>query len=175
MSGDEVKADTMLRGVTTTNPPLTRLYRQSLVRPFAYMYTLLSTDKPYILSCFLALLIVGGRPDCLETWCGDSVCLLVTMRLGSTCIVSCPNANVSFLLLFLSLMDPLAPMMISPERCIILCHPSSVHLHLPCDPVSFPFVILERYNAPNYVMSQAWGHARLSWRARRVDLVKVWL
>ena len=42
--------------------------RQSLVRPSACIYTLLPTKDLYVLSCFLALLIVDGhveraRPD----------------------------------------------------------------------------------------------------------------
>ena len=79
--GNEVKADIMLRGVVremsaspTVNPLPTRFtsilpdscpsYRQSLASPFACIYTLLPTNELYILSCFLALLIVDGRSDC---------------------------------------------------------------------------------------------------------------
>ena len=53
-------------------------------------------------------------------------------------------------------MDPVPPVMISPECwSAVLRHPSGVHPYLPCDLVGFPFVILERYNAPNYIMSHA--------------------
>jgi hypothetical protein len=38
--------------------------RQSLVRPFACIYSLLPTNELYIVSCFLALLIINGRSDC---------------------------------------------------------------------------------------------------------------
>ena len=39
-------------------------YRQSLVRLFAPIYTLLRTNGLCILSCFLAWLIVDGRSEC---------------------------------------------------------------------------------------------------------------
>jgi len=44
--------------------PDSRPYRQPLVRPFACVYTLLPPNKLYILSCFLAVLVVDGRSDC---------------------------------------------------------------------------------------------------------------
>jgi len=87
--GDEVKPDTMLHGVNVgdvctthrgsiTNPLPTRFTSFLPTVPCTSIYTLLPTNELSILSCFLAFLIVDGR--LLE----DSVCLPVTMRLGSS-------------------------------------------------------------------------------------------
>jgi hypothetical protein len=91
--GDEAKAETtldsVLRGMSVqgmsvppaANPPSDSCpYRQSLVRPFTGIYSLLPMNKPYILSCFLALLIVDACSNC----CLRTACLPVTTRLGST-------------------------------------------------------------------------------------------
>ena len=66
--GDEVKADTLLRDVMrgpsvppTTNPLPTRF---TSFPPRVPPPPLLPTNELYILSCFLALLIVDGRSDC---------------------------------------------------------------------------------------------------------------
>jgi len=71
---DGVKVDTMLHDVHAGIPynpsrihhrPDSRpAYRKSLVRPFARIYTLLPTNELYILSCFLALLIVDEHSEC---------------------------------------------------------------------------------------------------------------
>ena len=75
---DEVKADTLLRDVMrgmSVLPDSRPSYRQSLVRLFACIPTLIPTNELCILSCFLALLIVDGRSDWpLGTWCVYSVC-----------------------------------------------------------------------------------------------------
>ena len=68
---DEVKPDAILRDVIggcSYHPPRTRYKpdsrpscRQSLVRPFACLYTLLPTNELYPFSRSLALLVVNGR------------------------------------------------------------------------------------------------------------------
>jgi hypothetical protein len=72
--GDEVKADAMLHDIMrwVSVPPATNSlmtnsrpsYRQSLIRPFACIYTLLPTNEIYILLYFLALPIVSGHSGC---------------------------------------------------------------------------------------------------------------
>jgi len=50
-------------------------HRQSLVRPYACIDNLLPANELYILSCFLALLIVDGRPECTLGINTQSACL----------------------------------------------------------------------------------------------------
>ena len=66
---------------STADPIQASSYRRPLVRLFAGIYTLYPTNELYIVSCFLAQLIVEGP---LGPWGGSQFCLPVTMRLGST-------------------------------------------------------------------------------------------
>ena len=124
----------------------------------ARIYTLLPPNELYILSCFLALLIADGRSECpLGTLISMLTCdyaaglVLYSLHvLRSICHFFAPLLVAHGLL---------PPLMTSPE-CVI-CHPSSVHLHFLCHPIGFPFVILDRYNAPSCAiyMPHGRGHA----------------
>jgi len=108
--------------------PDSRPYQQSLVRPFAYIYTLLPTNKLYILSCFLALLIIAGR-----SW--NLICGQAHLSSFHVLMLMC-----HFMAHLLVDDGTLGPLMIVLSA--VICRLPSVHVHLPCDQVGFPFLIL---------------------------------
>lgn len=173
MYGDEVKADTTLRDVMrtmsappTANPLPRPSYRHSFVRPFAYMYTLLPTNGLYAPSCLLSS---TGRSDSpLGTSCGIRFAYLLTCGYAAK-----PNSYSSHVIILtchwiaplLVAHGALGPLMTSLAECCML-PPVQLSLSLPCDLVGFPLVVLEKYNAPDYVMSHVFGHACLSFVGR---------
>jgi len=124
------------------------------VRLSTCVHTLLCRDELYIFSCFLALLIGDGRSELMSSWNTR----LLTCEHAAGLVLYSLHVLMSMCHFFAPLLvthGPPAPDDQSGVQCCTIPHvhrsPSFLY-HL----VSFPFVILDRYNAPGFVMAHIW-------------------